>query len=585
MTERLEKAYQEWNTRVKEFIQDMAGVFGRQPGGAGLLVLQKKVETYCGLAGGARQQLANQAWPVFNEHRDLIAKRNTDVFFKHDVGGLKAEAKLDVEGLWAKASVRSREAMWNAIEDLLDLLDEINTIRPIPVETAEGGDDANSAKKKGATQPKYTHWLEVLNSTASASGADEFARKMMTELQKMIGGEDDPELQQDFEQMMSKINSGSADDATPTVQDQEVVSRILGHFIDKIAPGAAGGRSEVEEEKLARMTDAERKAEEARRQLQAIQGRKELTYALAKLTQVESLQKTTDPTILDAARMEAEAEQERAKNPARSREFTITAHFNHKLLLFLNKLLAVRGNLKSKKDGSIVFPGIRDALTKLLAMFKENPGTEVVIRPIGEWVVAHKDQLLLRDDQLFLQPDHPFLVEFQAPKLWSTFRPHEKVNFWGLIGHPLQMATIFHHLDSDELRDIADIINELLEASQVSYKTDPGKLDSRKVITDSIVKGTAPLKLAKIRRLFDRMTKEPGGNTLRSLAKLLQDVLPQAAGLRAAAVAGTTDDDGGFDAGHLSAAAGSAEDSDVAQTFQRLLSSMPNPTPSNPQNS
>jgi len=280
--------------------------------------------------------------------------------------------------------------------------------------------------------------------------------------------------------------------------------------------------------------------------------------------------------ILENERQEIAAEAERMKNPEKNREYSITAHFNHKLLRFLNKLRDVRGTLVSKKDGRILFPGIANSFVKLLAMFKENPGTEAVIRPVGEWVDAHRQQLLNRDDKLFLEPDHPFLIEMNAAALWSTFKPNERVNFWSLVGHPLQLATIFHHLDNEDLRDIADIVNDLLAAGQIAYDRDPNTLNGKQVITKAIKRGCTTFKISKIRAMFDKMQKEGDQRTLRRLAKLMQNVLPQAAGIRGGNKSHNEDDPdsaGGMDAPEAKSIRDRSEA--MQNTFQKILQSMP----------
>ena len=106
--------------------------------------MKRQMDNYLGI-DKARMNIAHLAWPQFNQYRALIEKRDADVFLKYDLAGLQTKGKLDVKTLWAKASANSREAMWRAIEDLLDLLDEINGIRPIPV---TDDTDASDQKKK-----------------------------------------------------------------------------------------------------------------------------------------------------------------------------------------------------------------------------------------------------------------------------------------------------------------------------------------------------------------------------------------------------------------------------------------------------
>ena len=261
------------------------------------------------------------------------------------------------------------------------------------------------------------------------------------------------------------------------------------------------------------------------------------------MAEIESLQKTSDPVILEMEEKAAAAELDRAQHPEKNQEYTIQAHFNHKLLLILNKLHKARGDLKSTRDARLLFPCIKSSFADLLQLFKKDKSDDSVIKPVGQWVVENRARLLARDDDLFLRPSHPFLVKMESAALWSTLRPHERVNFWGLIGHPLQLSTIFHHLDQNGLGDIADIVNDILGAGKLAYDRDPQTLNHKQVITSAVREGCTPLKMGKIKKLFERMKNEKDQKTLKSLANLMKDVLPQAAGLRGANIPHTQEDD------------------------------------------
>lgn len=622
--QQLARAYRAFNDRSKLFLTDMTTVFGKDS--PTLRELKLQLETFL-RSDPARMRMAHLAWPQFNRHRALINDRKEEVLFLHDISGLKSKAKLDVEKLFKGTSDSNREQIWNAIEDMLDLLDDINKLRPIPTDEDDSDPDAVAQKKSrlAGSSPSLitTNYYEALDffhpvsslkpvdedeteeeqkeeqkeeqakpkakpkatskppgssaspgsgASAGAEGPAQWTRALMSNLKEIIGG-DDAEIDEDFEQLMSKLTS-DAEDGKTSSQDQETMTRILHHFIDKISPmGGAGGGGEDDD--LENMSEKEKESELSRRKMEEIRLRNELKYVIGKLTDIESLQKTDDPVILENERQEIAAEAERMKNPDKNREYTITAHFNHKLLLFLNKLREVRGTLTSKKDGRILFPAIANSFVKLLAMFKENPGTETVIRPIGEWIDVHRQQLLNRDDKLFLEPDHPFLVEMNSAALWSTFKPHERVNFWSLVGHPLQLATIFHHLDNEDLRDIADIVNDLLAAGQIAYDRDPNTLNGKNVITKAIKRGCTTHKIGKIRLMFEKMQKDSSQSTLKRLAKLMQNVLPQAAGLRGNNRSHNEDDEsvGAMDPAEEKASRDRSEA--MQNTFQKILQSMP----------
>jgi hypothetical protein len=608
----LKSAYRRFNDRMKTFMTDIEGVYGHLSKSLGDTKRQMDVFLR---TDPARMRIAHLAWPLFNKHRSLIDNRDVDAFFKYDLTGLESKGKLDIKSLWGKASDITKEAMWRAAEDLLDLLDEINKLRPIPLDDDDDSDPDALAQKKNRSAAKAgmktIHWHEALDDLVplsslptveedteddhddhddgtpaapkaapveSAHQQQLSMRALMTNLKDIIGG-DDPSVDDDFEALMSKLTTApdgadGADESKTTPQDQETMTRILHHFIDKISPAALGG----DDEELEGKSEKEKESEMARRAMEEIRLKNELKYAIGKLTDIESLQQTNDPEILENEKQELAAETERMNNPEKNREYTITSHFNHKLLLFLNKMHNVRGQLKSKKDGRILFPGIKNAFAQLLKMFKENPATEAVIKPVGTWVVEHKQQLLDRDDRLFLEPNHPFLVEMNAAALWSTFKPHERVNFWTIVGHPLQLATIFHHLDNDDLRDIADIVNDLLAAGKIAYDRDPSTLNGKQVITKAIKRGCTTNKIAKIKGLFGKMQKEKDGKTLKGLARLMQDVLPQAAGLRSGKLGHNEDDDdignsAGLNQVEVKAQRDRAEQ--MQDTFNKILASMP----------
>jgi hypothetical protein len=549
---KVREQYARWNARMKEFLGDMTKCYGKMAGSK-LASLQTKFETFT-MTDPARAMLADMAWPMFNKHRDLIEKRDTDVLFKYDLAGLQSTGGLDFKVLWNQASANNKEAIWRAVEDLLDILDELDALKKKSTittpTTGSTGSGSGSGEKKS---PSFQPWHEVLKSFADAGDGDgddedddedrengdksasEFAKSLMGNLKDIMGNDGD----EDFERLMSKLSS--PDDGKTTPEDQETMSRILHHFINKFSPAAMGNDEDDASEDMSGKSEAEKAAAAAKRELQEIHMHKQMKHALSKLMQIDAL-KSTDPSILEADTRENEEETERLSNPNQNRDYTITAHFNHKVLLFLNKLLKSRGSAKSKRDGRLMFPWIKTSLAQLLSMFKENPGSEEVIRPVGVWVVEHRERLLQRDDSLFMEPDHPFLKEINSAALWATWKPHERVNFWTLIGHPLQLATIFHHLDNDSLRAISDIVNDLLAAGKISYDRDPSTLNRKQIIHKAIERGCTSNKITKIRGLFEKMRTEKDKKTLKALAKLLQDVIPQAAGLRTGVTQGRSEE-------------------------------------------
>jgi hypothetical protein len=564
--------FRAFNTRLQEMFSDLSVGYGSQF--SRLNDAKKDLTTYLRM-DGARRTLAEGAWPLFHKHRRLIETRDTQAVLKHDLAGLKSRYNVPVTEFWSAISPEDRDMVWVGIENLLDALDDINAAAPFPPlpredleddthssggaaagAAAGAGSGAAGGEKKSERRRVATWWASLDEATAAArasgqlpedadgqsggedddgeddddgtgegkggeEGAKEWTKSLMSSMRDMIGGEDS-EVSADFEELMGKM--GEAEDAKTTPKDSELMTRVMGHFINRLAP-----TDDVDEEDLQGLDLKERESEIARREMEAIRRKNQIKVALGRLTSIESLQQTSDPGILENEKKEAAEEEERRKHPEKTREFTITAHFNHKLLQVLLKLQKARGEVKLKSDGSIAFPQIMQAIVELVAKFDKNRGAMDVIRPIGKWVADNRARLQSRDDNLFLEPENDFLKSFQSRRLWLSFKEPERINFWNLIGHPMQLATIFHRLDNESLSDIAEIVNDLLHAGGIAYDRDPSTLRSKDVISKAIERGCTPHKIAKIRGLFDRMQKEPDQRTIKSLTQLMQDVLPAAA--------------------------------------------------------
>jgi hypothetical protein len=536
---------------MKLFIGDLVKVYGRDY--PGLEKLGQQIAAFT-LLDPARMMLAQKAWPMFSRARNLIERRDEAVFTKHDLAGLKSRANLDTAVIWAKASAKSREAMWRSVEDLCDCLDEINDIRPIAAAAAgAGGED--DADDEPAAQKKSSELAAPSSAGASGTGkpaktakggkkgkggkkSQELAHEMMSTLKHMVA-DDEGGMNDDFEAVMKKL--GDSDGAEPTEKDQEMMTRLLSNFVNKIAPG--GG--DDDDADLERLPEKERQAEKARRTIESIQKRNRIKHAIGKLTQIESLQKTSDPSILQREAQEAAAEKDRLDNPEKVQENRLSAHFNYKLCLLLQKLHLVRGNVRSKKDGRIVFPAIKSSFAELLRLFKENPASRAIIEPVGEFIAKHRKKLNRRDDKIFLEPSHTFLVGFDTASLWATFKPDEREAFWDLVAHPISLATIDHDLHTGDLADVAEIVDDILAGSGIAYDTDPKNVNGKEMVMSAIEKGVAPGKLARIHKLFARMSSDPDQKTMRSIHKLMKHVVPQA--LRARGI--DLDLDGDADSG------------------------------------
>lgn len=593
VAERLKTSYREFNQRTLTFLGDMERVYGKESPAIG------KVRGECEIFlkhDPARTLLANKAWPQFRDHRELIDKRNTDVFFKLDLCGMRAKFGLETKALWAKATPNSKEAMWRAVEDFMDLLININDIRPIPTDDdATGPATTTGEKKSGSSGNEQPSWLNSIPSTASVTDDEEeadaeseeaggpggsdtagFTRKLMTNLKDLIGAEDSS-VDSDFEKILSKMNEGD-DSKAPGPEEQEIMTRILHKFIDRITP-----TDEEAEADMAGMSEAEKEAAHARRSLHDIQYWKKLKRAIGRFTSNETLQQTTDPDILESERQEAAAEAERQKNPEKQREFTITAHFNHKALKFLNKMLEKRGRVRRISTNKLAFPMIKESFVLMLEEFKTNPGSERFMKPFAQWVDSHRAQLLDRDDNLFLKPDHPALVRLNSKALWETFKPEERRNFWGRVGQILQLATIFYYLDNDELRDISDIVNDLLAGAQIAYDRDPKSLNAKEVLSTALLRGCSPGKTKKLWTLFEKMQKERDGKTLTAITNLIQNAVRQGAPMAklgpkakgpqgqsaAGAAAGDEEADDNFES------ESSARKNQIADAFDKILKTMP----------
>ena len=564
----LKAAYREFNDRMKTFIGDLVKVYGKTY--PGLTQLGEQIAAFTCL-DPSRMMLAHKAWPMFSKARVLIERRDESVFTKHDVAGLKARAGVDTKVIWAKASPTSREAMWRAVEDMCDRLDDINDLRRLPEQDEADDDDqppilvpiSASASAAAASAPKKSSPETIGAGAAAPSAATttttdrkmgddkkerrqkksmKLAQEMMSTLKHFAGDDDDG----DYDSVMKKLSE--SDGSEPTEKDQEMVTRLLTNFVNKLAPG--GG--EDDDAELEHLPERARQAEKARRQVESVQKRLRMRHAIGKLTQIESLQKTTDPSILQRDAQEAAAEKDRLEHPEKVQANKLSAHFNYKVCVLLQKMHAKRGNLKSKVDGRILFPAINTSFAELLRRFKENPASRGVIEPVGAFIAKNRKKLVRRDDRVFSHPTHPFLVDFNSADLWATFKPHEREAFWDLVAHPISLATIDHDLHTGDLADVAEIVDDILAGSGVAYDTDPKNVNGKEMVMSAIEKGVAPAKLARIHKLFARMSNDPDQKTIHSIHKLMKHVLPQAMRARGIDIGldGGGDDDGSDSESH-----------------------------------
>jgi hypothetical protein len=622
----LKAAYVRFNERFKLFMKDMDAVYGKRSSEIG--ETRRQLKTFL-TTDPARMRIAHVFWPHFSKHRAVIEARNPDVILKYDLAGFEKKFKLDPKRLWSTATENSKEAIWRAFEDMLDLLTEINAIRPIPIEDEDADPDAQAEKKSrnsalapgasdrvpGSADARPWHEsLDALVPVASLAPADPNAAdedddddnhaaatkgdkgakggpaaagvaawtgELMQSLKGIIG--EDSGMDEEFDLLMNKLMN-EPEDGKATPEDSAALTKIMYRFVERLAPTTTG-----DEEEFEGMDEKEKEAEVARRRMEESQIMEELKFHIGRLTEIEALSKTNNPFILESARQEELAEEERIKNPDSVQEFTITAHFNYKAASAWARVYEARGKVPSKKDGRILFPALKVVLAKMLAMFKENRSTEEIIKPVSEWVVAHRLQLLNKDERVFMEPDHPFLIDINSPGIWATLKPHQRANLWGLIGHPLQLATIFYHLNTPELRAISSIVNDLLAAGNIAYDTDPSELNAKRVITKAIKGGCTTRKIGVIRNLFKTMSTERDSKTLKALAALMRDVLPQAAKLRSGGF-GHNEEDPNNDAASFGSDARAAENAAAAKavkersasfeaSFNKLLAGIPTLVP------
>jgi hypothetical protein len=533
----LKDAYRSFNDRLKMFVSDLVDAYGRDF--SGLAPLGKQIQAFT-ITDPSRMMPAHKAWPMFARARALIEKRDESVFTKHDLANLKALANVDTKVMWSKSTPKSREALWRAMEDLLDRLDEINDIRPIsnddddedhapPAFRSGSGSAAAAAASSSLGDQKKSPNLAD-SSAAKQEGSERKSRRkvksqklahdMMNTLKHMVG-DDEGSLSEDFESVMKKLSD--SDGSEPTDKDQELMTRLLSNFVNKIAPGAG-----EEDAELDAMPEKERQAEKARRTIESIQKRNRIKRAIGLLTQNEQLAKTTDPSQLQREADEAAAEKDRQEHPEKVQDMRLSAHFNYKAFLLLLKLKEKRGAVRSKKDGRILFPSIDEAYLSLKRVFVENPASRDIIESVGAFIAKNRKKLKRRDDDLFLKPTHPWLIAFNAPAIWATFKPDERDAFWDVVSHPISLATIDYDLHTGDLSDVSDIIDDILAASGVTYDTKPGEINQNELASSAFEKGVTPAKIERIKRVFTRLSNDPDQRTMRSIHKLMKHAMDQA---------------------------------------------------------
>jgi len=132
-------AYKAFNDRLILFIGDLEKSYRKYPG---LGVLKKQIEAFTRL-DPARRMPAQRAWPLFAKHQKLIEGRDEKVFTEYDLADLKNRAGLDTRVMWRESSAVNKEAMWQAMEELLEDLLDINDVAPMPPAGADADEAAD----------------------------------------------------------------------------------------------------------------------------------------------------------------------------------------------------------------------------------------------------------------------------------------------------------------------------------------------------------------------------------------------------------------------------------------------------------
>lgn len=542
-----------FNARLLDFIRDLKDSFEPIfPSFKDLLLMSSKL--------GAESPLAaERAWTFFNkkENRECIeAKVPQDKLF--DCDDMLGFSFFDIRPreFWktAKSADDGETTMTihKELGNLLKLLDKLHACKPFPTaSTRQTGDekkkplfvtpvDAKETPTQRQTQtqtqiekkekPKENEnekekEKEKTQSTAEQKRASERVHQTLERLISLSGN--DPQLRDDFNSM---LRDGDLNGNEPTEKQQDLFERMLNGLLATILPTSDDeregitGRENDPRFKAAAAAANQAESDERRRKI------REIFKQIAVPRDPNSAQTKEQTT---QAQVRAQRRKDEAKDMSRYR---IEAHFNFRLLEFLDHMVAFRGKSTwTNKSGKAIrhFPALEQHYLLLKQCFTKDNATTDIIRPFGEWAVKHHDRLKAHDNTLFSDAekfDHPLLKTFRCDVLWNTFNADTKNDVWNRTYRIVTLATVYHDMNNQGFGELMDIINEVLEDAKIGYDVDGKKFSGHKQLVDSIIdRCFETTGMERFQNIFGKM-QSSGENGLDGILKLVDHLTPSVGG-------------------------------------------------------
>ncbi len=519
--EEIKTAFTTFNKGMQTFLDDLNKKYGSTYPGISLLANQLRAFTSM---DPARRMPAQMAYPMYAKYAKLIEERDVRIFTEHDIGDLKSRAGVDPRSFWLKADDRTKEAIWRATEDRWDELQDIHELCPFDHVQEVGMDE-----KKVVVPPADSKSDGKGNEEEQTAAQKIVSKKVIKSLKGLLGDSADSS-NDSLQSLLSRIESGAEDAGSMAPPDPETLITLMNGFVSKVTGGGAGADDDDEDEDTLDehgqpLSEKEIMARRASRTIEEIQRKNRLKHVVGTFFGVESLTRTTDPAILEAVRKEEDAEKERLKNPESTRNSGLCASANYKILALLERLTTLWGNIKSSKDGRILFPQLQIAFDGLLARFKAFPNDPIAVTQIGAWAVTNARAIKVRDDALFLKPTHPWLVEFKCDQLWKAMSPSSRETLWTLAARPIQLCAVHRRVDVAGLSDVTDLLDGFLGSQGLAYDSDGSQIKPKTLLDETLFHAASTGKLSRIQGLFNRMSNPADqGKTVSTIVSLLHSI-------------------------------------------------------------
>ena len=523
--EEQKKLFEEFNKASIESLDEVNKWHGKTfPNIAFVLNMAKMLST------NDISKLGKLAWPIMNEHRAKILKKDSELFIKYDIMNLKQFASVNCEVMWKNMTPAQIEKLWEQSQEMLDILDDLNTLGAFEVEVVK--EEMKEQKKKvlsnlqndlqniTSSSPKEKEKNDPKTTTTNDNKeldpkTKNLAKKLIGGFGEMIGAKDDPEIKENIESFLHEIDHDSlGSQSNPNALTS--IQKIFNVVTSKLDPTTDDNSDDMN------LTEKQKQEKNIHNKLEKIRHHSKVNHMSKLFFGLDAT--TNDPQLKAEIKAVEDAEKERMQNPSASKEFSIVAHFNYKFMRILEKLNRNRGLLAKLKKHQ--YKQISALYEEAREKFSENPSTWYFIDPISEWFVKHRVRILKQNPTLFLNTKHPFCLKFEITKIWKSLSKVSQDNFWIMIKHPMQLATIHYHLKHGDMEEIRMIVDDLLHASNIACDSQRKETNQKKLISDSLWGAMNGQKFLALKKLFDRMQNESNSTIINSIVVLIEQLLP-----------------------------------------------------------